>query len=571
MIADASFLKSLFCGIIPESMAFPFPGPSRAEAEETLAILDTLKRFMRTVYEPQRGSLDSPISQEILTEAGSLGLFGLSLPRAYGGRQLSPTSFARILQELGALDPSLALIVRAHQTLGAHPLVRHGTVGQKARWLAKMASGQALAGYALTEESAGSDAAGVRTYARSEGTNWVLDGKKIWVTNGPIASVFTVFARTSPVEEGIKPKLTAFVIDRDDGIITNAGINMHGVRGVQVGTLLLENVHLEASRVLGTVGQGFMIAVETLNHARLASASAASGSARQLLDLSIRYARERAAFGRSIGDFGLIKDKIASMLSEVFALESMVFLTTGMLDGEGSDCSIESAACKVFGSEVLQRVAEGAGAIAAGRGFASGHAVERGLRDARHHLVLDGTNEVLRAFIALSGMQAPGRDLANVVKAMREPIKGFGLLGEFAVRKAKSALGRERLTRVHPLLNREVVLFEDYVSDLAKNAEKMLRRHGVAIAEMQYSQRRVADLAIDLYALAAVLSRTSRAIERRGEEGARREVDLACIFAASAEKRMAANVAGFDKNDDEQRKNAAARAYQDGAYPFELC
>jgi len=569
-MADASFLKSLFCGVIAESMAFPFPGPSRSEAEETVAILDSVKRFMRASYEPLRGSQDTPIPQEVLTQAGKIGLFGLSLPREYGGRQLSPTTFARVIQELGAIDPSLALIIRAHQTLGATPLARHGTVGQKSRWLSKLASGETIAAYALTEEGAGSDAAGVRTYARPEGNHWAIDGRKIWVTNGPIAGLFTVFARTSPIEEGIKPKLTAFLVDRQDGIRTKAHERMHGVRGTTVGSLELENLHLDGARVLGTVGQGFKIAVETLNHARLASAAAAAGASRQLLELSIRHARERAAFGRPVGDFGLVKDKVASMLADVFALESMVFLTTGLLDVDATDFSIESAACKVFASETVVRVAEHASAIGAGRAFSGDHPMERGLRDARHHLVLDGTNEVLRAFIALSGMQAPGRDLANVARAMREPIKGFGLLGEFAVRKARTTLGRERLTRAHPLLNREVVLFEDYVTELAKNAEKMLRRHGEAIAEMQYSQRRIADVAIDLYALAAVLSRTSRAIERRGEEGARREVDLATIFAATVEKRLAANIAGFDRNDDELRKSAAARAYQDGAYPFEL-
>lgn len=569
-MADASFLKSLFCGVIAESMAFPFPGPSRAESEETVLLLDALKRFVRATYEPNRGPHDAPIPPEVIAQAGKIGLLGLSLPREHGGRQLSPTSFARVVQELGAIDPSFALVVRAHQTLGAVALARHGTVGQKSRWLQKVATGETLAAYALTEAGAGSDAAGVRTYARPEGPNWVLDGRKIWVTNAPIAGLFTVFARTSPVEEGIKPKLTAFLVERQDGLRTGSPERMHGVRGATVSSVDLDGVHLDSARVLGTVGQGFKIAVETLNHARLASTAAASGTARSLLDLTIKHARERAAFGRPIGDFGLVKDKIASMLADVYALESTLFLTTGLLDVEASDFSLESAACKVFGSEVLLRVAEHAAAISAGRAFAADHPIERGLRDARHHLVLDGTNEVLRAFIALSGMQAPGRDLANVARAMREPIKGFGLLGEFAVRKAKSALGRERLTRAHPLLNREVVLFEDYVSELSKNAEKMLRRHGEAIAEMQYSQRRIADLAIDLFALAAVLSRTSRAIERRGEEGARRELDLATIFASSAERRMQANVAGFDRNDDELRKSAAARAYQDGAYPFEL-
>ena len=176
----------------------------------------------------------------------------------------------------------------------------------------------------------------------------------------------------------------------------------------------------------------------------------------------------------------------------------------------------------------------------------------------------------MRCFIALSGMQGPGKEISEVVRAMREPIKGFGLLSDFAIRKARSALGRERLHRVHPLLNRETVLFEEYTAELAKNVDKVLRKHGKDIAEMQFTQRRIADLAIDLYALVACLSRATKAIERRGEEGARREVELTTAFASGAEVRMADTVRAFDRNDDELRKAIAVRGYADGNYPLDV-
>jgi acyl-CoA dehydrogenase family protein 9 len=208
--------------------------------------------------------------------------------------------------------------------------------------------------------------------------------------------------------------------------------------------------------------------------------------------------------------------------------------------------------------------------IAAGVGYMQEYPYERWLRDSRINLIFEGTNEILRCFIALSGMQGPSRALTDVSRAMREPIKGFGLLSDFAIRKARSALGRERLSRVHPLLNREGVLFEDYVSDFAKNVDKVLRRHGREIAEMQYTQKRVSEMAIELYAIASVVARTTRAIEKRGEEGARREIDLATIFVAGAERRLAEAVAAFDKNDDELRKAVATKAYADGGYPLDV-
>jgi acyl-CoA dehydrogenase family protein 9 len=167
-------------------------------------------------------------------------------------------------------------------------------------------------------------------------------------------------------------------------------------------------------------------------------------------------------------------------------------------------------------------------------------------------------------------MQGPGNALVDVSRAMREPIKGFGLLSDFAIRKARTALGRERLSRAHPLLNHESVIFEDYVTALGKNVEKVLRKHGREIAEMQYTQKRVADMAIDLYAIASVIARTSRAIDKRGEEGARREIDMTSVFVASAEKRLRETVLAFDANDDELRKAIALKTYVDRGYPLDV-
>jgi acyl-CoA dehydrogenase family protein 9 len=258
------------------------------------------------------------------------------------------------------------------------------------------------------------------------------------------------------------------------------------------------------------------------------------------------------------------------MMADTWALESMTFLTTGIVDAGVGDFSVESAICKVFGSEACWRVVNESLQIAAGIGYMAEYPYERLLRDARINLIFEGTNEILRAFIALSGMQGPGRELADVARAMREPIKGFGLLSDFAIRRARTVLGRERMTRHHPVLNREAVVFEEYVQELASGAEKVLRKHGRDIAEMQYTQKRTAEMAMDLYAIAACISRTTRAIEKRGEEGARREIDLTSIFVSAAERRLEQLVKAVDKNDDELRKAVASKTYVDGGYPFDV-
>jgi acyl-CoA dehydrogenase family protein 9 len=330
------------------------------------------------------------------------------------------------------------------------------------------------------------------------------------------------------------------------------------------------SVVVPTTHVLGEVGRGFKVAMEVLTSARLALASSCIGSSKRLLRLAVERATERKTFGRSIAEYALVKDKIAVMSADIFALESMTYLTTGLVDAGRSDFAIESAICKVFGSETLWRVAQESAQIAGALGYTERGPWERMLRDARAPVVFEGTNEILRCFIALSGMQGPGRDLAGVPSAMREPIKGFGLLSDLALRTARSVLARDRLTRVHPALAREASLVIQYSRELARSVEKVLRRHGKNIADMQYTQRRVAEIAIDLYAISSCLSRTTRSIERRGEEGARREIDLLTMFARAAEKRLEANVLAFDDNDDELRKAIAQKTCADGGYPLDV-
>jgi acyl-CoA dehydrogenase family protein 9 len=291
---------------------------------------------------------------------------------------------------------------------------------------------------------------------------------------------------------------------------------------------------------------------------------------KRVLKLSVERCNERRAFNRPIGEFGLIKDKVASMMADTWALESLTYLTTGMVDAGIADFSVESAICKVVGSETCWRVIHQALQIAAGIGYMAEYPYERLLRDARVNLIFEGTNEILRAFIALSGMQGPGRELVDVARAMREPIKGFGLLSDFAIRRARTVLGREHMTRHHPLLGREAGVFEEYVQELARVTAQVLRKHGRDIAEMQYTQKRIAEMAIDLYSIAACISRTTRAIEQRSEEGARREIDLTSIFVAAAERRLEHLVVAVDRNDDELRKAVASKTYVDGRYPFDL-
>jgi len=569
---EQSFMKSLFHGVVAEELIYPFPEMSRDERDNTNMILDSVRKFIETSVDPVKIDREQVIPKEVLDGMKELGLFGMIIPQEHGGIGLSASSYARVVQEVASYDSSLAVTLGAHQSIGLKAILLFGTDEQKARYLPKLASGEKVAAFALTEPSAGSDAAAIQTRAEAlgNGNGYMLNGSKIWITNGGFADVFTVFARTSAPDAGQKPKITAFIVERGMGVKSGPPEHKLGIRGSSTTEVFFEDVRVPEKNILGEVGRGFKVAMEVLNSGRLGLAAGSVGGAKRLIKMAVDRVQERKAFGRPIGEFGLIKDKIAVMMADTFAMESMTYLTAGLVDGKVSDYSLESAICKVYASETLWRVVNETLQIAAGIGYMQEYPYERALRDSRINLIFEGTNEILRCFVALSGMQGPGKELAEVVRAMREPIKGFGLLSDFAVRKARSALRRERMTRAHPVLNREAVVFEEYTAELSKQVDKVLRKHGREIAEMQYTQKRVADMAMDLYATASVLSRTTRAIEKRGEEGARREIDLTTIFVAAAERRLEEQVRSFDKNDDELRKSVASRAYLDGGYPFDV-
>jgi acyl-CoA dehydrogenase family member 9 len=567
---EASFLKSLFFGSVAEEMLFPYPSVRKAEAERVHGLIGEIRRFFDKHVDSAAIDAQASIGEGVFRGLGELGLAGATIPVAYGGLGLSHSSAARLILEVATLDPSIAVALGTHLTIGLGGLLRFGTDAQKTAYLPKAASGDLFCAFALSEAGAGSDSAALRTHAELKGDAYILKGQKAWVTNAHEAGLITVFARTSDASDDSKPRITALLVDRSTGYVVGPNEAKLGIRGVSTAEVRFDNISVPSSAVLSEAGRGFKVAMEVLNNGRLGLAAGCVGMAKRLVRHSIERARDRRAFGRTIGDFGLIKDKIARMMANTYALESMTFLTTGLVDSATSDYSLESAVCKVFGSETLWSIANETLEIAAGAGYMAAFPYERLLRDARVNLIFTGTNEILRCFIALSGMQAPGKEMSDVAKAVREPIKGFGLLSDFALRRARTALSRERLTMAHPLLGREAVVFEEYAQDLARNVEKVLRKHERNIAEMQYTQKRIADIVIDLYGLAAVISRTTKALHERGEEGARRELDLTMIFAAMAERRLAENSRSFDKNDDELRKSVASKAYADGSYPLDV-
>ncbi len=567
---EQSFMKALFHGVVAEELLYPYPKLGARDRDGVSSLLEALRRFAERYVDSGRFEREHTINDDALEALKRTGVFGLTVPEEYGGLGLGQMATARVLQELGMIDASIAALVTCHICMGVSGILAFGSAEQKKRFLPAMASGERIAAFALTEERAGSDASAIATRATFalDGAGFVLEGQKLWISNAKWADLFITFARTD-LEAG-HPRITAFIVERGPGVVVGGDAHTAGLRGSSTASVWFDSAKVPFRNLLGELGRGYLLAMRILNWARVGHAAACVGIGKRIGKLATDRAVERRAFGRPIGDFGQTKDAIARIGCENYAMESMVFLTTGLMDIGVEDFILEAAICKVFASENVAKNADLLCRIGGAHGYIDGHVYDRVLRDARGHLVLAGTNEILRAFVALAGMQSPGRKVLEVDNAMREPIKGFGVLTDFAVKRARSAFGRERVSFSHPALRGETVLFEDGVNGLAREAERVLRKHGTAIAQKQFVQRRIAECAIDLFALAAVLSRTTAILEQRGEEGARRELDLATGFTQIVSARLFDRLNNMERETDELLKHIAARAYDDGGFPNDI-
>lgn len=584
-----SFGKSLFVGDLREELIFPYPRLGRDEQARTTDLVARLGEFARRRIDSRRIDEEARISSEVFDGLRQLKLFGLGFPAMHGGLGLGAAASCRVFDALGAIDGSVALTLGVHAAFCGHSIVRFGTPEQKQLYLPRLASGQWLGSFAVTEPQAGSDAAAIRARAEVKEDGFLLNGTKLWVQNGGLAHLHVLFAQTQLQREGTKlDRITAFLVERGPSVRPGAEQHKLGMRGSSTTALYIDDLQLGPQQVLGALGGGFKVLMETTNFGRLAFAAICLGATRTLLRLAVQHATSRQQFGRLLSTLGLIKDKIASMAVDLYAAESMVYLTAGLYDGaeRGTpiDSSLETACAKVLASETAWRAANHAAQIAGACGYGRDYPYERFLRDCRlYPLFPGGTNEVLRCYIALTGLSGPGEQLARLSDAIKFPLRGYGLVVDNLIEKVKSAAyGRALLARHHPQLKKEAVYIEDAAEALANGVDRVLRRHGRLIPEMQYVQRRIANVVIELYAMAASVSRASAALfgsdarggvtipEAGGEiDHAERELRLCAGFCSQAHVRIEQTLARFNQNDDELLKTIADDCYHGRPYPFD--
>ena len=414
----ASFMRSLAMGQIEEEVLFPFPDPLLSEKETLSVVLKKVTALLgpkeaEFALWDRQGAFPEPFLEELR----QAGLFGLVVPEHQGGMGLSSTGYARVLEELARHDGAVAVTVGVHCSLGLRGLLLFGTEEQKNRFLPRLAKGEWIAAFCLTEQSAGSDAASVRTTAVRDGNGWVLDGEKKWVSNGGLASLFTVFARTSQDGRGA---LTAFLVPRGlPGVSVGPPDDKMGIRACSTTPVLFSGVHVPFEFVLGEVGGGFPLAMKVLNAGRTGLGGGSVGSMRRLLTLSLKHARTRKQFGKPLTAFAFVRGMLARMVVDCYAAESVVQLTSGLHDRGFEETAVESAITKVLATECLWRTADDALQLAGGAGYMRAQPYEQVLRDARVNRIFDGTNDVLRLFIALTAVSDVADELRDVAESMR--------------------------------------------------------------------------------------------------------------------------------------------------------
>ena len=536
-----SFTRGIFAGVIHDELLFPYPrGLEERNPEEAAVVkrlIGEIDHMERTgIIDPAKFDEDERVSEEVIAEFGKVGLLGLTIPKRYGGLELSATAYARVFERISAIDGSLAVLVGVHCGLGSKAIVLYGTEEQKQRYLPMLARGETLAAYALTEPETGSDAQNIKTTARlsSDGKKWILNGHKIWIGNAHRAGVIATFAQT-PVERRGETVMrsTAFILRPDmPGFKVLGTVRKLGIRGSTQAELLYENLEVPVDHVLGAVGKGFTVAVHVLNAGRLTLAAGCTSSAKALLGEMARYSEKRVQFGHPLAHFEITQRKLARFAADTYAADSMLGVLASLADNSSADFSLEAACAKVFASELIWDAADEMVQIAGGRGFVKPYPYERLLRDARINRIFEGANEVLRLFIALNGIQGPAESLKEVGTALRRPLRNFGLLTGFATSRIRGILGATATldTKLHPRLERHKDFFEKHVAELKQATDRAVIRHRRDIVDRQLVLERLANMAIEMLATACVISRTQSLIDSKGEEGAEREISLCDLF-----------------------------------------
>jgi alkylation response protein AidB-like acyl-CoA dehydrogenase len=569
------FAKSLFFGHFNASLVFPYPEVKSEERPTLDQTLAELRRFADEHIDAAAIDRDADIPQNVIDGLARIGVLGMTAPREYGAKGFSQLANTKVLELIGGHCGATAVFVNAHHSIGIRALLLFGTEEQKKKWLPDMVSGKKLAAFALTEPEAGSDAANVQTMARPspDGKTYYLTGEKRYITNGAIAGLLTVMART-PVPGSDETKVTAFMVTPDmPGFeVVEARMEKCGIRGTATARLAFHDMPVPAENILGQLGKGLKLALTVLDFGRTTFGASCTGAAKFCVQAAIDYAKTRVQFKEPLAEFELTRKKIAAMAAHTFAMEAMTTQCAAFIDRGAEDYMLETAMLKVFATEALWQIIYDTLQIHGGAGYFTNLPFERMMRDARINQIGEGANEVLKAFIAVVGMRGVGEALKGILEASRRPFANFGTLWRFA----KSQLSQRFFSPQVPVHSSQLrgearalanrvrefgIAVQQLLAHLRKKAIEDRDRNGhiseeLAIMEKvlksQYQQERIADAACDLYASACTLSRLDHLLAKNDlpRDELAHSLQAGLYFLALANRRVKEKLAGLWDNDD---------------------
>jgi acyl-CoA dehydrogenase family member 9 len=563
------FVKGLFFGHFNARFVFPYPQLA-PEAQATVdQAVAKMRKFCDERIDPFAIDRDKDIPRSVIDGLAEAGVLGMSAPPEYGGQGFSQQAYTQVMEVLGGHDSSTAVFVNAHHSIGIRALLLFGTPEQKSLWLPDLVAGRKLAAFALTEPQAGSDASNVQTMATptEDGSTYILNGEKRYITNAAIADVLTVMARTPAPSPG-KPddtRITAFLVTPDMAgfEVAEARADKCGIRGTATGRLRFTNMRVPKENVLGPVGKGLRVALTVLDFGRTTFGASCTGAARACLQSAARHAKSRVQFQQPLAEFELVQKKIAFIAAHAFAMGAATNVCAALIDSGAEDYMLETAILKVFATEHLWTCVYECMQVLGGASYFTDRPEERWMRDARINTIGEGANEVLKAFVAVVGCRGPGMKLDAMRKrpaANLHRLAGYGV--GYLWRKTPLASG--------PAIPVESAELQAAASRLAGQVKRLgtalpmvfLRAGTEArFIQSQLVHERLADIAIDLYVSACVLSRLDHMLRTR--PGAIRPEDFAGeleagkYFLTLASRRIEDRFAALTDNDDAATVRAA--------------
>ena len=573
LLGDAAKLgaaKSLFFGRLRADQLFPYPTLSPEQQKVADEAAARVRVFADEHIDHMQIDRDAKIPDSVVRGLADLGVLGMTIPTEYGGKGFNQQQYLKTMEILGGHCASTAVFVNAHHSIGVRALILFGTKEQQDKWCPGLLSGTKLAAFALTEPEAGSDAGGVQTTATptEDGQAYLLNGIKHYITNGGIADVLTVMART-PDPSG-KSKVTAFLVTPDlPGFeVLEARAEKCGIRGTATGKMRFTNVRVPKENVLGQIGRGLQAALTVLNFGRTTFGATCTGHAKVCLEAMTKHAKTRVQFQQPLAEFQLVQKKIAFASAHAFAMEAATTQCAALIDRGADDYMLETAILKVFATEHLWTIVNDCLQVFGGKGYFCDLPVERWMRDARINTIGEGANDVLKAFIAVVGCRAPGEYL----KGLRDDLVGkrwsvgklAAGLGVGAKLVAPWLAGTPHVPVVHPDLFDDSRVLAYLVKQFGTTLPHVFLKlkDEATFVQAQLVHERIADIAIDLYVVSCAMARLDSLLGQPGTTPTAPADQIAAgkFFLKLAFRRIDGNFKALDANDDPECL-AAAKAY----------